>query len=41
MVEGEAANGFHKAEFLPSEDSKADNSIRGDSLTLGIKRIQR
>ena len=41
LVEGAAGDGFHTAEFLPSEDSKADNSIRGDALTLGIKRVAR
>ena len=40
LESGEVADGFHKAAFEPdaSGDPKKDNSIDGESLTLGVKR---
>lgn len=40
LKQGEAANGFYRAEFLPNpDDPKDDNSIKGESLVIGVKRI--
>ncbi|HEX2619031.1 MAG TPA: isoleucine--tRNA ligase, partial [Phototrophicaceae bacterium] len=31
-------NGFYRADFLPHEDTKQDTSIKGESLSIGVKR---
>lgn len=41
LTEGTGGDDFAKAEFLPSDDPKADNSVRGDALTLAIRRVAR
>jgi isoleucyl-tRNA synthetase len=37
----EPANGFFRADFLPHEDAKQDNSVKGEALSLGVKRMKR
>lgn len=41
LLTGEPANGFHKAYFGPhaSGDPKLDDSIDGETLTVGIKQV--
>ncbi len=40
MVAGEVPEGFFRAEFLPNpNDPKNDNSVRGEALVLGVKRV--
>jgi isoleucyl-tRNA synthetase len=38
LKQGEASNGFFRAQFLPDADPKKDASVRGESLTIGVKR---
>lgn len=33
-------NGFFRAAFVPNDDPKKDTSVRGETLTLGVKRVQ-
>lgn len=40
LKEGEAKNGFFRAEFAPNDDPKQDTSIRGEKLTIGVKRVK-
>jgi isoleucyl-tRNA synthetase len=35
---GEPGNGFQQAAFVPNDDPKADTSIRGEQLVIGVKR---
>ncbi len=38
LEQGEANNGYYRADFLPDTDPKKDGSVRGESLTIGVKR---
>lgn len=38
LEQGETANGYYRAEFLPDADPKKDGSVRGEALTIGVKR---
>lgn len=39
LEQGEAGEGYFTAEFLPHEDPKKDASVRGESLTIGVKQV--
>jgi isoleucyl-tRNA synthetase len=38
LEQGEASNGYYRADFLPDADPKKDGSVRDESLTIGVKR---
>jgi len=38
LVAGKVENGFYKGEYLPNDDPKKDDSIKGESLVLGVKK---
>jgi isoleucyl-tRNA synthetase len=38
LEQGEANNGYYRADFLPDTDPKKDGSVRGESLMIGVKR---
>jgi isoleucyl-tRNA synthetase len=38
LVAGKVTVGFYKGEYLPNADPKKDDSIRGESLVLGVKK---
>jgi isoleucyl-tRNA synthetase len=40
LEEGEPKNGFFRVEFVPNDDPKQDTSIKGERLTLGVKRVE-
>jgi isoleucyl-tRNA synthetase len=40
LQQEEPQNGFFRADFLPSEDTKKDNSVKGESLSIGVKRMK-
>jgi isoleucyl-tRNA synthetase len=39
LEQGEAHNGFFRADFLPDADPKKDASVRGETLNIGVKRV--
>ncbi len=38
LVEGSPSEEFFQKDFLPDEDRKKDNSIKGEKLSVGVKR---
>ena len=39
LAVGEPENGYYRADFLPDEDPKQDTSVKGERLSLGVKRV--
>ena len=39
LVAGKVENGFYKGEYLPNDDPKKDESIKGERLVLGVKKV--
>jgi isoleucyl-tRNA synthetase len=41
LDKGEPSNGYHKEEFLPNDDAKKDSSIKGETLKVGVKQVEK
>jgi isoleucyl-tRNA synthetase len=40
LEQGDPANGFHRGEYKPSDDKKVDTSIDGETLLVGVQRVE-
>lgn len=41
LAQGEPENGFYRADFAPHEDKSEDTSIKGERLSVGIRRVEK